>query len=198
MPRATITAEVLRRPVDLHELFAGLKSDQPRVKYGCAKALRLVAERAPATLYPHYEAVADLLESDETLLRWAAILMIGDLAAADVERRFDRIARRFFAPIAGPVMITAANTVKAAARVARARPEIADTIVKEILAVDRGKYRTPMCREIAVGHALTAMEGLFDLIQDRPRVVRFARKHLRSSRPATRKKAGRLLRRAGR
>jgi hypothetical protein len=180
------------------ELIERLESREARVKYGASKALRILSEREPAVLSPHFDFFAGQLGCDNTLLKWNAILILGNLAAVDAEGRFERIFRAFFKPIAGPVMITAANTIRAAGSIACARPELAGRIARELLKVDRATYQTPECRQIAIGHAIEALDRFFPSIERPKPVVEFVERHRKSSRGGTAKKAERFLRRHGR
>ena len=92
-------------------------------------------------------------------------------------------------------MITAGNTIKALVEVARAKPELADWLAGEILKVREYHYDTPECESIAAGHVLKNITGLWDLLSPgvREQVLQFARAELASSRPATAKKAVKLL-----
>jgi hypothetical protein len=48
-----------------------------------------------------------------------------------------RILDRYFAPISGPVMVTAANIIGGAVKIARAKPALTERIVSEILKVEK-------------------------------------------------------------
>ncbi len=194
---ARIARRVIRDPELVAEVFEGLGAREPRIKYGSSKVLRLVSERAPALLLPRFDLLAGFLASENTLMKWNAILMIGNLAPVDKDGRIEGILDAFFAPIPGPVMITAANTIVAAARIAAARPDLADRIAGEILKVETATYKTAECREVAAGHALQALDRFFPGLKVKGRVLRFAGRQLASPRAATRKKAERFLRRHG-
>jgi len=56
--------------------------------------------------------------------------------------------------------------------------------------------QTRECRHVAIGHALLALGEILDLLSDPAPVRRFAQRHRKNPRAATRKKAERLLRRA--
>jgi hypothetical protein len=173
-------------------LLSGLERNEPRVKNGCSKVLRVLAETYPETLLPHWDFIARLIESDNSFLRWDAIRVLACLAAVDPERRFDGIFRKYFQPVPGPVLITAANTV-GAARIAGARPDPAERIATEVLKVEHGSYQTAECRNIAIGQAVLSLDRFFPNLRRKRRVVEFVRRQLANSRPATRKKAERFL-----
>ena len=177
----------------LPDIFKGLDADEARIKYGCAKALCLLSAQSPNLLYPHFDVFVRLLDHENKILQWNAAFLLSQLARVDVQNRFDRIFKKYFAPIPGPVMITAANVIAGGARIAQAKPQLADRIAAEILKVGRARYQTPECRNIAIGRAILALRELLPLLHAPGPVVRFVRRQTTNPRPATRKKAERFL-----
>lgn len=194
---AGIAAKVANRPEMLADVFEGLRADRPRIKYGCAKVLRLISEKSPAALYPQFDRVVALLEADNKILQWTAIIIIGNLAAVDSEAKIEKIAGRYLDPIRGPVMITAGNVMGGAAKIALAQPKLADKIAKEILKAEAGQYQTPECRNVALGHSINSLAQFFSHLSKRQAVVNMVRRQLRNPRKATRRKAERFLKRYG-
>jgi hypothetical protein len=188
-----IARKVLAKPALVAEIIQGLQADAARVKYGCAKVLRLVSERAPELVYPRFDVFVRMLDHENRILQWEAVFVLSHLARVDAEDQFDGIFGQYFAPIPGPVMITAANIIGGAARIALARPRWADRIAREVLKVARARYQTAECRNVALGHAIEAFDQFFDLLRDRAPVVRFVKGQLKNGRNATRKKAERFL-----
>ena len=68
------------------EIAEGLKADKPRVKYGCAKALRLISEQRPDLLYPHFDFFVRLLDHENKILQWDAAFVLSHLARVDDRR----------------------------------------------------------------------------------------------------------------
>jgi hypothetical protein len=195
---AGIARDVRRRPALLAEVLDCLDAREARVKFGAGKVLRLLSEREPDALLPALDRLAGLLDAENSILKWTAIIAIGNLAAADAGkgRRIDGLLEKLLAPIRGPVMITAGNTILAAGKIALARPDLAERIAYAIMGVERGLYETSECWNIAIGHALRALDPLVDgLRRQRRPVLRFAERHLNNPRPATRKKAEKFVRR---
>ncbi len=124
-------------------------------------------------------------------------LILGNLAAADREDKIEPLFKRFFAPILGPEMVGAANAIVAGAGIALAKPHLADRIVREILKVDRASYKTPECRNVAIGHAITSFDKLFGHVKNRRPALEFVTRQLDNPRPATRRKAEKFLKRWG-
>ena len=177
-------------------VIEGLASPKAPTRFGCAKALRYVSEQRPDLLYPQFAFFTEMLDHPNQVFKWEAAMLLARLASVDDEDRFAAIFEKYFAPIPGPVMITAGTVIKGGAHIARAKPVMADRIATEILKVGRARYATPECRNVAIGHALSALGEFFDLLDDPAPVLRFARRHLRNPRPATRRKAELLLKRA--
>lgn len=64
-----------------------------------------------------------------------------------------------------------------------------------LLGVEKGRYETGECKNIALGQAITALDRLFAQVGRKRRVVNFVRRQLHNSRPAVRKRAEKFLRR---
>jgi hypothetical protein len=192
-----LAQRVVRDPGLLPDLLDGLHSDRAAVKYGCAKVLRIVSETEPGLVYPYIDLFEGLLRAENKILQWEAIFVIGELARVDTDGKIEKVFNRYFAPISGPVMITAANVIAGGAKIALAKPELTTRIVNRILAVEKARYRTAECRRVAIGQAITAFDRIFDRIRNKSPVIGFVRKQLRSPRPATRKKAERFLKKHG-
>jgi hypothetical protein len=190
-----LAGAVIKQPELLSEVLAGLGSEEAPIKYGCAKVVRLISEREPAVLYPRMEFLVELLDSGNQILKWGAIIAIGNLAAVDSKRKIAKILDRYLEPIPGPELITASNVINGAAEIAMAKPRLTDRIVDSILKVERARYATPECRNVAIGHAIVALGRLFDRATRKDRIVRFIGKQTKNSRNATRKKAERFMKR---
>ena len=188
---------VIVEPGLLPQLLEGLGIPKAPVKFGCEKALRLLSERVPQLLYPHYDFFVEMLDNENSFLRWGAIHTIGNLAASDAENRFDAIFDKYFSPIPGPALIPAANAIGGAAKIAAARLELAERITAELLKVEKAVYQTPECRNVALGQAIDALNTFFDKIEDKGAVLAIVKRQLSNTRNATRKRAERFIKRHG-
>ena len=189
--RLALTA--IKKPRMLPRIIKGLKADKAPVKYGCAKALRLISEQRPDRLYPSFEFFVGLLDHENRILQWEAIFVLSQLARADDDDKFADVFDKYFSPIPGPVMITAANVIQGGARIAQAKPNLADRIAAEILKVGRARYQTAECRNVAIGHAIVALGAILPLLRHPAPAVTFVRRQTKNRRPATRKKAEHFL-----
>ena len=196
---ATAVEELIGDPDLIPQLIEGLQTEKSSAKYAYEKTLRLVSERRPELIYPFFEAFVALLGHENNFLKWGGIMTIANMAAVDAEGRFDAIFDRYYAPIPGPTMITAANIIGSSPRIVRSKPHLTQRIVQEILKVEKAKYDhhgspSPECRNVAIGHAIDAFDQFFDLIEDKAPVVAFVKRQLQNTRKQVAKKVERLLR----
>ncbi len=193
---AGVSAEEARRNPSIPELLATLGS-KSTVRFKAAKELGLIAKENPDALFPHFDALAALLDNPSSVLLWNGLIILAQLSRVDSERRFDAIFDRYFSHLWDGKLVTAANVVGGAGVIARARPDLAGRIITEILNVDQISLPTDECHEVIRGEALLAFGDCIDVVKGDSRVMGFARRCLLSTRPSTRKKAEDLLRKLG-
>jgi hypothetical protein len=175
------------------EVLAGVGAKRAPVRFGASKALRILSERVPELIYPHFDFFAALLSQDNHILQWNATLTLANLARVDREAKIEATLDRYLDLISGPNLISAANAMHGAAIIGVAQPHLVKRIVTRIMRVERADYATPECRNVAIGHALKALEDLVDLLPDRRAVRLFAARQLGNRRPATSAKARKFL-----
>ncbi|MFA5367269.1 MAG: hypothetical protein WC333_05275 [Dehalococcoidia bacterium] len=191
--KEAIAERIADDPTSITEAIEGLRSKKAPVKYGCGKVLRILSQRHPEALYPHINVFIKLLDSDNNIMKWEGIHVIGNLACVDKAKRIDAILTRYLQPIEGPVLITAANVIGGAAKIAAAKPHLAERIAAELLKVEHAQYATDECRNVALGQALDAFEIFFDKIKSKQPVIDLVTKQMDNTRSGTRKRAEKLL-----
>jgi hypothetical protein len=188
-----ITEKVIQQPELLSELFDGLNVQKANIKYGCLKVLRLLCEKQPELLYLKFDFFVKLLDSDVTFFKWGAILVVANLTVVDSEHKFENIFNKYFAPVTEHVMITAANIIGSAAKIALAKPGLTDRITREILKVENAVYQTDECRNVAIGHAIKSFHQFFDRVKDKEPVIEFIKRQRENSRSGTGKAAEKFV-----
>lgn len=177
----------------LRQRIEQLNSPAASVRYGASKALRTLSETDPRLVYPHFDFFVSMLDSPNTFLRWDASRILANLSVADQDNKLDGLLEKYLSPITGHQLIPAANTIRWAARIAAVKPHLAGRIAAEILRVEEASYKTPECRNVALGHAIAALGEFFPLIGGKAAVLAFVERQLGNSRAATRAKAERFL-----
>jgi len=188
-----IADKVADDPELVLEVLGGLRAKKASVRYGCAKVLRMISEKRPSALYPHINSFIDLLDSENNIMKWEGIYVLGNLAAVDTENKIDGILAKYLQPIPGPVLITAANVIGGAAKIASAKPYLAERITAEVLKVEHAEYQTAECRNVALGQAIDAFDQFFEHIEDKQPVIELMRRQLVNTRSSTRKRAEKVL-----
>ncbi len=163
------------------------------------RSLWFVSERRPDLIYPHFEVFAGLLDSENNFLKCGAIMTVANLTAADTGRKFEAIFRKYSDPISGPTMVMAANIIGSSVTIARAKPSLMDSITKEILKVEKARYRmkgslSPECRNVAIGHAIDSFDKIYGQIEDKAEVTAFIKRQLKNTRKPVAKRAEQFMR----
>lgn len=161
-------------------------------RFAAGKALCVTARKDPGRVYPHFAEIAALLGSDSKIVRWNAIQLIGLLAPADTDRKLDAHLDGYLRIVAGGNLISAANAIQGAVRIACARPDLLDRIIPAVLAVERATYETAECRDVAIGQTLNALQEAGPSLCGRPDVAGFVRRQMSNPRPAVARKAAQM------
>lgn len=195
--KAAIAERLIATRADVGVLIQGMKAKPASVKYGCEKVLRIISERRPELVYPLFAQIAGFIDGESRILNWGALAMLPNLAAVDTRGMFLPLFDRYFAAIPGPDLVSAAITINGAAKLVRAKPELADRVTRELLRVEKAQYKTPECRNVAIGHAIAAFEDFLGHITRPEPVIRFVRRQLNNPRRTVALNAARFLKRAG-
>src|SRR4030095_677651 len=116
-------ADAVERSNELiEEVLAGVSSKRAAVRFGSSRALRILSERVPELLYPHFDFFVAMLDHDNHILQWNATFTLANLARVDRESRIDAILDRYLDLISGANMISAANAIHGAATIGLAKP----------------------------------------------------------------------------
>lgn len=194
-----VVERIVKHPEHIARLVEALQSEKGTARYAYEKVLRLVSEQRPELIYPWFDVFVAMLDEDNSFLKWGAIMTVAHLTAVDSERKFETIFEKYYAPIAGPVMISAANIIGSSPEIAMAKPHLTERIVQEILKVRKARYErkgslSPECRNVAIGHAIDVFDQFFDRIEDKASVVKFVRSQLKNTRKPVVMKAEKFLR----
>jgi len=176
-PQDTVE-KIIKNPVLLSEILAGIKADEAALKYGCLKVLNLLSESKPILLYPQFQLFVKLLDSPNNIIKWNMIVILANLVCIDKKDKFENIRKRYFDLVKDKTMITASNVIRQAWKIAVAKPESADQVANAILKVQQARYEikgslSPECRNVAIGHAVVSLGKFYPLIKRKKPVVTF-------------------------
>jgi hypothetical protein len=173
-------------------------STKAKIKYNCAKQAIEISRISPGELYPDFNFFSELLKSENNILKWTAIKVIGNLSKVDDEKKIDRILPFIITFLSNKSMITAANTIGALSEIAINRSEFLDEIITSLLQVEKTSYYnkgeiSPECRNVAIGHVIKAFQNLDKKIYYRKDVYEFLKRQTLNTRPKVKKLAEKLL-----
>jgi len=177
-------------------LLEGTSSSKATVRYGCGSVLVDLSEKYPDSLYPYMDQFIELLDSNHRILTWNAMEAIANLTFVDINRKFDDIFEKYYGFLGSDYMVTVANVVAHSAKIALAKPYLAQKITTELLKVQDLKvtpHLTQECKLVIAEQAIKTFDRLFDKIEDREPIIAFAQKHLNSSRISLKKEAQNFL-----
>ncbi len=173
--------------------FKDLSSNDSKIKYGCAKNLLAMAKDNPAELYPHIDFFVELMRSENNVLKWTAIDIIGFLSKVDKGKRVDKLMDKLFSLLNAGKMITANHTITTLGNIALTKPEYKKIITNELLKVEHYNYDTGECRNIAIGKVILAIGLYFNQLENKKVVIEFVERQTKNNRNATKKKAEQFL-----
>ena len=185
--------KVSRNPDLLPEILDGVSSAEARLRFNSAKILRIISEKQPKILYSKIEFFVDLLDSENNILKWIAIDIIGNLASVDSENKIDRIFRKFYDLLSDESMITAGHVIDNSGKIAVAKPYLQDRITEKLLKVEKIEYKTSECRNILLGKVISSFDKYIDQFENKKKMISLVRRQLKNSRKATRAKAEKFL-----
>jgi len=175
-------------------MFEDLSSRDPKVKYGAAKSLLSTAQKNPSALYPHIDYFVKLLDSDNKIIKWTAIDIIGHIVTVDEGDRIAGLLGKLYSLLNSGNLITANHAIGALAGIASTKPAYQNKITGELLKVERYDYDTDECRNIALGKVILAISQYFNQLKGRKAIIEFVQRQTGNTRNATRKKAEEFLR----
>lgn len=179
-------------PARVAAAVATMSAPSGTARFGAGKVLCVTAAKDPVRVYPHFDAFAALLNSDSKVVRWNALQIIAALTPADSARKIDALLDTYLAFIAGGNLISAANAIGGAGRIAACRPDLLDRIIPALLATERATYETDECRNVALGHVLRVVADLGPAVCNRPDVAAFIRRQQANPRAPVARHAKRL------
>ena len=183
----------MKRTITKKEL-SDLFSENPKVKYPRAKALARIAMKNPKRLSPHLEFFITLLDSENNILKWNTIDIIGHLAKCAKDKHIDRLLGMLYGFLTCGKLITVNHAIGALANIAQSKPALQKEIIRELLKVEHNSFDTEECRNIALGKVVLALGVLSSDLKPEDEVLSFTERQTSNSRTATKRKAESVLR----
>ena len=193
-----IAKKVIKDLSLLPEIFNGISSENTRIKFNSAKILRIISGRNPEALYSTTDFFINFLDSENKILKWIAIDVIGNLTSIDSENKFDKIFKKYYSFLSAESMITIGHVIDNSGKISKAKPYLTQKITNELLKIEKITTKPPLtqeCKNILLGKVVSAFGMFFDQIENKDEVTSFVKRQLNNTRHATKVKAERFLKR---
>jgi hypothetical protein len=176
----------------LDELLEGILSKKDEIRSNSFKVLMQISEDQPELLYPKYDYLANLLDSDNHYQRNIGINLLANLARIDTENKFEKIFDKYFGNIDGNRTMVAGHAAINSGKIAKAKPNLRTKITKRLLSV--GKSHKGKHIDLIVAYVIGAFEQYFGESSNKKEILAFVEAQLESKSPKTRKLAREFLR----
>ncbi len=178
--------------------ISDFQSADPNIKYASTKLAIELSTSDPASIYPYFNAFITLLDSENNILKWTAILVLGNLSTVATEGEITNLIPKLFETFHSESMITSSNSIKALFQIAQNKPQFTDQIIQEILKIEEMNYInkgqiSPECRNVAIGHILDGLSMLDKEVCMQKGVYNFIKRQSSNTRAAVVKRANKLM-----
>ncbi len=175
--------------VFLNDLF----SKTAKVKYASAKKAMAISKEDPSELYPDFDFFVELLNSENQIIKWMAIQVIGNLSKVDKKKKVDKLLPKLISFLNCGKMITANNTILALSEIALNKTEYQEMIFKELIKVEHYNYDTLECRNVTLGKVILALGKFKREIKGQKDILEFLEGQTNNTRVPVKKRAIKLL-----
>lgn len=170
---------IVKGEKSLAELLEALKSKDDTERYGSFDVLLHISEENPQSLYPHWDFLAEMLDSDNAYWKLIAVRLIANLTAADSENRFEQIFDKYYNLLNDSVIVAGYVTANSG-RIARAKPELQAEITNRLLNIDK---TTQKHKDLIKAGAIESFGEYFAEAKDKEKIIEFVRQQLNGESP---------------
>ena len=188
MPERAIIDE---KPIN--ELLKTLKSRDDTERYSSFETLLRLSEQQPDLLYPRWDFLVDMLDSDNAYWKLIAVRLIANLTRVDTEDRFEKIFDKYYNLLSDSVIV-AGHIAANSGKIARAKPELQTKITGRLLNIDKTNQKH---KDLVKAGAIDSFGEYFEESKDKEQIIEFVKQQLDCESPKTRKKAKEFLKKWG-
>lgn len=170
-------------------------SKTAKIKYASTKKAIAISKEDPSVLYPDFDFFIELLNSENQIIKWTVIQIIGNLSKVDKKNKVDKLLPKLISFLNCGKMITANNAILALSEIALNKPESKEKILKELIQVEHYDYDTPECRNVALGKVIVSLEKFKEEIKNQKYILEFLERQTNNTRVSVKNRAIKLLER---
>jgi len=184
-----VKKEAIKEEKSLPELLEELKSRDDTERYGSFEVLLNLSEKDPASLYPQWDLLAEMLDSKNAYWKLIAVRLIARLTPVDTEDRFEKIFDKYY-DLLGDSVIVAGHITANSGKIARAKPALQGRITDRLLNIDRTAQKH---KDLIKAGAIDSFGEYFAESDDKEKILEFVKQQLTGESPKTRKIAREFL-----
>lgn len=175
-----------------------IETDKTSLKFLGEKIIRQLSESHPEMLYPYFECMARLWESENSFIQWGFILSVPNLVRVDVENKWEKVHEAYLALLKSDALVTCGNAVAGVWKILQKYPQYEKDILDILLNIDRQLFLhkgevSPECVNVAKGHILDCFAKIYPVSSYKDEMRAFAQANLDNPRTAVRQNAQKLL-----
>jgi hypothetical protein len=176
---------------ELSRALEGIMSKKDEIRSASFRILKRISEEQPNALYPKWDYLADLLDSDNHSQRYISINLLADLAKIDVKNKFEPIFDKYFSNIEGERTMVAGQAALNSGKIAKAKPKLQPKITHRLLNIEKTHQGKQI--ELIKAYVIEAFNEYFEESSDKNKILDFVKAQLESTSPKTRKVAKEFL-----
>ena len=175
----------------LSKALEGILSKKDEIRSNSFKVLMHLSEEQPKVLYPKWDYLANLLDSDNHYQRYISINILANLAVVDTKNKFDKIFDKYFSNIDGDRTMVAGQTALNSGKIAKTKPNLQTKITNRLLNIEKTHKGKQI--ELIKAYTIEAFNEYFEESSDKNKILDFVDAQLESESPKTRKLAKEFL-----
>ena len=176
----------------LSKALEGILSKKDEIRSNSFKVLMHLSEEQPKVLYPKWDYLANLLDSDNHYQRYISINILANLAVVDTKNKFDKIFDKYFSNIDGDRTMVAGQAALNSGKIAKTKPNLQTKITNRLLNIEKTHKGKQI--ELIKAYTIEAFNEYFEESSDKNKILNFVMAQLESGSPKTRKLAIEFLR----
>ncbi len=179
----------MSKNINLNDFF----SENSKIKYAGTKKAIAISKDNSAELYPDFDFFVELLNSENQIIKWTTIQVIGNLSKVDKKKKVDKLLPKLISFLNCGKMITANNTILALSEIALNKTKYQEMIFKELIKVEHYNYDTLECRNVTLGKVILALGKFKREIKGQKDILEFLERQTNNTRVPVKKRAIKLL-----
>jgi len=179
--------KLLKNKNALSEYLKGLSSKNQIYMENCFNVLKVISEKKPDFLYPHWDFFVNYMKSENHYHKTAAVILISNLTSVDAENKFENIFDEFYVNLKSEKTMMPMYLLKQSGIIINYKPNLEEKITDILLNIDSihpGKQI-----ELVKSAVIESFSNYFPKAKNKGKIIDFVKNQLESSSPKTKKLA---------